>query len=101
MNYSKNKKFILVKEGEVINNNHNRKNKNKSKEIERRLIIDDKFTESFIDKRKITNLKQLSSISFLYDDIKNKKFPNIDKIEISKNDDIVIKAKKIHRMNNL
>ena len=99
MNYSKNKKFILVKEGEVINNNHNRKNKNKSKETERRLIIDDKFTESFIDKRKITNLKQLSSISFLYDDIKNKKFPNIDKIEISKNDDIVIKAKKIHRMN--
>ena len=62
MNYSKNKKFILVKEGEVINNNHNRKNKNKSKETERRLIIDDKFTESFIDKRKITNLKQLSSI---------------------------------------
>ena len=99
MNYSKNKKFILVKEGEVINNNHNRKNKNKSKETERRLIIDDKFTESFIDKRKITNLKQLSSISFLYDDIKNKKFPNIDKIEISKNDDIVIKAKKIHKMN--
>ena len=27
------------------------------------------------------NIKQLSSISFLYEDIKNKKFPKLDKNE--------------------
>ena len=83
---SLNNKFISMKEGsnENNNNNYNKKNKTKSKDADKRILYQDKFTETFKDKSRFTKLKQLSSLSFLYDDIKNKKFP---KIEINKIDE--------------
>ena len=75
---SLNNKFISS------NNNYNKKNKTKSKDADKRILYQDKFTETFKDKSRFTKLKQLSSLSFLYDDIKNKKFP---KIEINKIDE--------------
>ena len=50
-----------------------------------------KFSE-FIDKSKLAKLKQLSSLSFLYDDIKTKQFPKIEKIENNKNEEVNLKS---------
>ena len=61
---SNNKKFILVKEGDQNNNNHNKKNKTKSKDADKRILQQEEFTESFIDKSRFTKLKQLNSLSF-------------------------------------
>ena len=56
--HSAKRKFILVKEGyQENNNNFNKKNKNKSKEADKRFIQQEIFAESFIDKSRLTKLK--------------------------------------------
>ena len=97
-----NRKLILIKEGYdnyIVNKSFNKK-KTKSKEAEKRAIQQEKYTESFIDKNRITKLKLLGDISFLYDDIDKKKFPKIDKIEDNKNGEIIIKTGKYNQINN-
>ena len=91
---SSNRKFILLKEG---GNDINTKNtKVKPRDIEKRLQEADKFIDQFVDKNRISKLKQLSSISFLYDDIKQKKnkFPKIDNVENNKEDELFLKSYK-------
>ena len=92
--HSANKKFILVKEEgneNNISNNYNKKNKTKSKDKDIKSVQQGKFSE-FIDKSKLAKLKQLSSLSFLYDDIKTKQFPKIEKIENNKNEEVNLKS---------
>ena len=99
-NLSKYRKYILIKEGEENYNDHSRKKINKSKEQDKRLLSHEKFTENIIEIRKIANIKQLGSISFLYNDIKKKKIHNIEKN--SKNITKEEKSKKLikDKMNN-
>lgn len=87
------KKKILLREENNENtwNITNKKIKIKSNEIEKRVMEQEKFAENFIDYKRITNMKQLSSLNFLHDDIKNKKFP---KIENKKDDEASIKIGK-------
>ena len=91
---STNHKFILLKDGN--NDTSSKMNKNKFKDTEKRLHQSDKMIDKFVDKNRITKMKQLSSISFLYDDIKTKKnkFPKIYKNENNKEDDIFFKEYK-------
>ena len=98
--HSAKRKFILVKEGyQENNNNFNKKNKNKSKEADKRFIQQEIFAESFIDKSRLTKLKQLSSLSFLCDDSKDKKFPIIDNIiENNKNEEANYKTGKTNKL---
>ena len=86
------RKFILTKEG--YNDINNKTFKPKYKDAEKRIHQSDKFIDQFVDKNRISKLKQLSSISFLYDDIKNKKnkFPKIEKNENNKEDELFLKC---------
>ena len=86
------RKFILTKEG--YNDINNKTFKPKYKDAEKRIHQSDKFIDQFVDKNRISKLKQLSSISFLYDDIKNKKnkFPKIEKNENNKEDELFLKG---------
>ena len=102
-NHSSRKKIILMKEGNIENNSSNKYKKNnkiKLKDAEKRLLQQEKITEHFIDKRKMYNIKQLSSISFLYEDIKNKKFPKLDKNENNKEDELFFKNIKNNKKIN-
>ena len=65
----------------------------------------EKITEHFIDKRKMFNIKQLNSLSVLYEDIKKHKYPKLDKNENNKDDEtftknININKKVKNKMNN-
>ena len=100
---------ILIKEGNNENNTSNSNNKKnreiKFKEAEKRLKENNKFTELFIDKRKMFNIKQLNSLSILYEDIKKHKYPKLEKNENNKDDEIFIKnikgnSKVKNKMNN-
>ena len=100
---------ILIKEGSnennTSNNNDRRNSKIKLKEAEKRLKEKNKFTELFIDKRKMFNIKQLNSLSVLYEDIKKHKYPKLDKNENNKDDEtftknININKKVKNKMNN-
>ena len=100
---------ILIKEGSnennTTNNNDRRNSKIKLKEAEKRLKEKNKFTELFIDKRKMFNIKQLNSLSVLYEDIKKHKYPKLDKNENNKDDEtftknININKKVKNKMNN-
>ena len=89
------KGIILMKEGNNTSNNINRgTNKIKLKEAEKRLIGHNKFTERFIDKRKMFNIKQLNSLSVLYEDIKKNKRQKQDKNEINKEEETFTKNLK-------
>ena len=84
-----------MKEGNNTSNNINRgTNKIKLKEAEKRLIGHNKFTERFIDKRKMFNIKQLNSLSVLYEDIKKNKRQKQDKNEINKEEETFTKNLK-------
>ena len=91
------KGIILMKEGNNTSNSNNINrgtNKIKLKEAEKRLIEHNKFTERFIDKRKMFNIKQLNSLSVLYEDIKKNKRLKHDKNEINKEEETFTKNLK-------
>ena len=109
---SSKKRIVLMKEENNENENHNNYNKKsggankiKLKDVEKKLIERNKFKNLYIDKNKLFNMKQLSSISFLYDDMNNNKCPKLDKNENIKEYETCTKSikgsKKIkHKMNN-
>ena len=109
---SSKKRIVLMKEENNENdiyNNYNKKsnniNKIKLKDVEKKLIERNKFKHLYIDKNKLFNIRQLSSISFLYDDMKSNKCPKLDKYENIKEYETFSKSikgnKKIkHKMNN-
>ena len=97
---SPNKKFILLKDGNVEDNKiyiNNKKNKSKSKEADKKIVQPEKFPENFMDKSRLAKLKILSNISFLYDDIKKKQFPKIENNEVHKNEELFLKTGKIDK----
>ena len=110
--YSSKKRMVLMKEEnneDNTNNNYNKKNNNinkiKLKDVEKKLVEHNKFKNLYIDKNKLFNMKKLSSLSFLYEDIKNNKCPKLDRCENIKEYETSTKGikgnKKIkHKMNN-
>ena len=97
-NLSKYRKYILIKEGEENYNDHSRKKINKSKEQDKRLLSHEKFTENIMEIRKIANIKQLGSVSFLYNDIKKKKIHNIEKNGKNKTNELITKEEKSKKL---
>ena len=98
--YSTNKKFILLKDGNIEDkiNYNSKKNKTKSKEDVKNTTKYEKFPENFLDQSKLAKLKMLSNISFLYDDMKNTKFPKVESYESHKNEELSLKTGKIDKL---
>ena len=94
------KKKNIKKDGNIEDkiNYNSKKNKTKSKEDDKNTTKYEKFPENFLDQSKLAKLKMLSNISFLYDDMKNTKFPKVESYESHKNEELSLKTGKIDKL---